>query len=93
MGHIIPPKVEQKKIEWLPLTKFSSKDAHCQHQILEALTTQVFLNSYFLSPQTKPENTDKFKEQFLARAHHARLPQEFCFFAFTTFTISPKNRR
>lgn len=50
MVHIIPPKVEQKKIELLPLTKFSCKDAHCQHQILEALTTQVFLNSYFLSP-------------------------------------------
>ena len=50
MVHIIPPKVEQKKIELLPLTKFSSKDAHCQHQILEALTTLVFLNPYFLSP-------------------------------------------
>ena len=50
MVHIIPPKVEQKKIELLPLTIFSSKDAYCQHQILEALTTLVFLNSYFLSP-------------------------------------------
>ncbi len=50
MGHIIPTKIEQKKIELLSLTKFSSKDAHCQHQILEALTTLVFLNPYFLSP-------------------------------------------
>lgn len=50
MVHIIPPKVELKKIELLALTKISFKDAHCQHQILEALTTQVFLNPYFLSP-------------------------------------------
>lgn len=55
MVHIIPPKVEQKKIELLPLTKISFKDAHYQHQILEALTTQVFLNSYFLSPANEAQ--------------------------------------